>query len=414
MLKKIFGALALALAAASSLAQFAPNQVLRAQALNAALAAPTITAGSINGAPIGASNPRGVTATTVYAGTVTSPKFVGTITGVVTGTSTYAASAGTAAYAVSAGTATVAGTATAAGTAAYAVSAGTATVAGTATAAGTAAYAVSAGNAFTLNGTTFASPGPIGATTPSTGAFSAGSAAAPSVRVGAGAEGVYSIAAGSLGLAASGQLALRLDTVPSSVNYLFGYAHATGNSPTLRSVGSDTNVDLTLGTQGTGAVDFLSHGATTRQFRVAAVASAVNFPQVTGAATGLPVVLSTGGSDTNRSISIAAAGTGTVRISGHQVVTGPTAPTVASGAGDCGTSPAIAGRDGAFRVTVGSSTNGGVCTVTFGHAWATAPVCTVANETTSNPLRPTASTTALTLRGTLTAGDSLVAICVGY
>lgn len=48
-MKRILCALALLLASTAGLAQFSPNTVLTASALNAALAAPTITAGAING-----------------------------------------------------------------------------------------------------------------------------------------------------------------------------------------------------------------------------------------------------------------------------------------------------------------------------------------------------------------------------
>jgi hypothetical protein len=51
----------------------------------------------------------------------------------------------------------------------------------------------------------------------------------------------------------------------------------------------------------------------------------------------------------------------------HVIYTG-TAPGVATGAGDCGTSPSVAGNDSVGRVTVGSSTNGGKCTLTFSAA----------------------------------------------
>lgn len=93
-----------------------------------------------------------------------------------------------------------------------------------------------------------------------------------------------------------------------------------------------------------------------------------------------------------------------------------TVPAVATGAGDCGTSPAIVGNDSVGRITVGSSTNGGKCTVTFANAWTTnAPVCRASNETTSNLIRPaSASTTTVAFTGTLTAGDVLSYSCVQY
>lgn len=93
-----------------------------------------------------------------------------------------------------------------------------------------------------------------------------------------------------------------------------------------------------------------------------------------------------------------------------------TAPAVATGAGDCGTSPAIVGNDASGRITVGSAANGGKCTITFATAWTTnAPVCRAIDETTNNLIRPaSASTTAVAFTGTLTAGDVLAYSCVGY
>jgi hypothetical protein len=99
---------------------------------------------------------------------------------------------------------------------------------------------------------------------------------------------------------------------------------------------------------------------------------------------------------------------------GHEVTSGAT-PSVASGSGDCGTSPSIGGNDSVGRVTVGSTTNGGKCTISFVSAWPSPPVCSAFDETTESLIRPVAaSTTSVALTGTLSAGDSLVYHCVGY
>ena len=129
--------------------------------------------------------------------------------------------------------------------------------------------------------------------------FAAGTAAAPSVKVGAGNDGLYSLASGSLGLAASGRIALRLETTPASVNYLYGYANVTGGSPVVRAIGSDTNVGLILASQAAGNVDIMTGGATVVQARLPHVASAVNFWQIQGATTGGFSKLTATGSDTN-------------------------------------------------------------------------------------------------------------------
>jgi len=92
---------------------------------------------------------------------------------------------------------------------------------------------------------------------------------------------------------------------------------------------------------------------------------------------------------------------------------GGTSPTITSG---FGTTPSIAGKDAAGRITVGSGGTAATGTITFGTAWATAPVCTAANETTQLALFPTATTTTLVLASTtpFTAADKLVYQCIGY
>ncbi len=97
---------------------------------------------------------------------------------------------------------------------------------------------------------------------------------------------------------------------------------------------------------------------------------------------------------------------------GHIIARG-TSPTITSG---FGTTPSIAGKDAAGRVTVGTGGTAATGTITFGTAWTTAPVCTAANETTQLALFPTATTTTLVLASStpFTAADKLVYICVGY
>jgi hypothetical protein len=97
----------------------------------------------------------------------------------------------------------------------------------------------------------------------------------------------------------------------------------------------------------------------------------------------------------------------------HVVLNG-TAPAIGSGSSDCGTSPAIAGNDNVGLITVGSSTNGGLCTVTFHTAWTTAPVCFCQDRTTGNILKPPSTTTTLKCTGTLTAADQISYLCIGY
>ncbi len=96
-----------------------------------------------------------------------------------------------------------------------------------------------------------------------------------------------------------------------------------------------------------------------------------------------------------------------------------TVPIVASGSTDCGTSPAIVGNNHTGKVTVGTGTNGGKCTVTFSGSFAfgNAPVCFVSDATTpANNVKAVATTTtlAITAVSAITAGDVLNYQCAGY
>jgi hypothetical protein len=95
-----------------------------------------------------------------------------------------------------------------------------------------------------------------------------------------------------------GSESLRATLVASAVNYLEVQGQVTTGGPSLIAAGSDTNIDLLLKTKGTGSVNSYTNGSVL-QFRVGHTASAVNYVQVTGGATGSGVVLSAQGSDTN-------------------------------------------------------------------------------------------------------------------
>lgn len=92
----------------------------------------------------------------------------------------------------------------------------------------------------------------------------------------------------------------------------------------------------------------------------------------------------------------------------HVLYSGAT-PSLATGATDCGTSPAFVGaaNDNLGKITVGSSTNGGKCTVTFAAQWAQAPVCMVSDETTGVLVRPVATNSQVAITGVIVAGDTV-------
>ncbi len=94
-------------------------------------------------------------------------------------------------------------------------------------------------------------------------------------------------------------------------NYITASGSAsTGGIVTFAAEGGDTNIDLALTTKGTGAVRFNTGGG--EQVRVSNTASAVNYVQVTGAATGNDPVISAQGSDADRNLRLTAKGTGQV------------------------------------------------------------------------------------------------------
>ena len=115
----------------------------------------------------------------------------------------------------------------------------------------------------------------------------------------------------SLG-AAPGSESLRVTPVASAVNYLSAYGGATAQGPQLRFEGSDTNVNGYYDTKGAGTHLFRTnvYGGAPTQFTVAHTASAVNYLQATGGATGAAATLSAQGSDTNIDLALTPKGTG--------------------------------------------------------------------------------------------------------
>lgn len=118
-----------------------------------------------------------------------------------------------------------------------------------------------------------------------------------------------------------GQLQFVVAHTASAVNYLQVTGAATGGSPTLSIQGSDTNVGLNITSKGTGSIGYFGqshtfYGSGAPQLQVATTASAVNYLQLTGAVTGGAPVVSTQGSDANIPIIISPKGTGGVGIGG--------------------------------------------------------------------------------------------------
>ena len=116
--------------------------------------------------------------------------------------------------------------------------------------------------------------------------------------------------------AAPGSESLRVTPVASAVNYVNVSGATTGNRVDFRVDGSDTNIGVFYAAKGTGDHVFRtnSYGGAPTQFLIAHTASAVNYLQVTGGATGNAATLSAQGSDTNIDLALTPKGTGVLKF----------------------------------------------------------------------------------------------------
>ncbi len=112
-------------------------------------------------------------------------------------------------------------------------------------------------------------------------------------------------------------------------------------------------------------------------------------------------------------------GTANVRLSGNLGIGGgnltdsTATPTISSG---CGSTPSIAGKDYAFKVTAGTGTFS-QCFITFGLAYANAPICVIADAVGDPLVVVSTSTTILavgTSTGNITASNVINVLCRGY
>jgi len=96
----------------------------------------------------------------------------------------------------------------------------------------------------------------------------------------------------------------------SNVNYTRVFGGQTGYSTGFVATGSDANIVLAQSTKGTSPLLFLTNNFAQEQFRVSHTASAVNYVQVTGGATGNSPSISWQGSDANIQAAYLSKGTG--------------------------------------------------------------------------------------------------------
>jgi hypothetical protein len=114
-----------------------------------------------------------------------------------------------------------------------------------------------------------------------------------------------------------GAAQMRVSNTASAVNYVQVTGAATSNSPQISFTGSDAGVGGALIAKGNGAISFFNNGATTsRQFRVGAgvVTTAVNYINADGSATGNATQFQTLGTDTNIAMALRSKGTGAIDL----------------------------------------------------------------------------------------------------
>ena len=110
---------------------------------------------------------------------------------------------------------------------------------------------------------------------------------------------------------AVGSESLRVTPVASAVNYLNVQGAATGGTPVISAAGSDADINIAYLAKGISGHFFQTSGG--NQLRVSHTASAVNYLQVTGSASTTPTI-SAQGSGADVDIALTPKGTGNVRF----------------------------------------------------------------------------------------------------
>jgi hypothetical protein len=211
-------------------------------------------------------------------------------------------------------------------------------------------------------------------TPPSTGRYfiARGASGNPDLGVSGGAMILYGGANQGIAFYSNGysQAQLNVPHTASAVNFAQATGAATGSGPVFSAQGSDTNIDLNLNSKGTGAVNLNTGGGT--QFSVANTASATNYFATTGSNGGTPALFSAG-SSTNIGANFVSKGTGALAFytngSVVQQVIAHTASAVnfvqVTGAAT-GNSPNISAQGSDANINLAYSGKG-----TFGHAFYT-------------------------------------------
>ena len=164
-----------------------------------------------------------------------------------------------------------------------------------------------------------------------------------------------------------------INNIASAVNFLQAAGAATGGSVGLNAQGTDTNINMGYFTKGTGLHFFYTNG--NAQAAISNTASAVNYLNFTGAATGAAPTISAQGSDTNIDLKLTPKGTGSVTINATTAITVPAGTTAQRPTGATGMfryNSTTAGFEG-YNGTVWGAIGGGSNITTLG-LWENASV----------------------------------------
>ena len=121
----------------------------------------------------------------------------------------------------------------------------------------------------------------------------------------------------AIGMFTNGQGGTRqfnISHTASAVNYVQVTGSATGNRTTISSQGSDTNIGMSYNTKGSSGHIFNGNAGSNTLFNISGAASSANYLQVAPSATTVAPSLSAQGSDTNIDLSLTPKGTGLVRF----------------------------------------------------------------------------------------------------
>jgi hypothetical protein len=259
---------------------------------------------------------------------------------------------------------------------------GAATAAGARTALGLGTIATQAANSVAITGGAIDGT-TVGATTVAAGSFST----------------LNSSGATRLG-GLSGNQSLQVNNVASAVNYIQITGGATGGGTVISSQGTDTNIPIDYRVKASGYHAFTTDSGNAGQFLITHTASAVNQARITGSPTGSAVTISTQGSDTNIAFAITTKNAGGIQFrsgSGLQAFVSDTASAVNylnfTGAAT-GAAPTIsaAGSDSNINLTFTPKGTG---------------VVTTTSITLSNTLTTAAYTETITASGTVGASATL-------